>query len=119
MYFLKRKFKSIAKKNNYVLGLSFYKPKSGDVLKFFFSQKGAAFFFEGLCYKIFRQGFFLPDVSLFLVNKIQGVSVSFVFSFFYNLIFSYEIVSFKKKKKFFRSSKLFYMIRGNKFFVKS
>ena len=119
MYFLKRNLAFRNKKKIIIKGLFFYKPKVGDVLKFFFSQKGAAFFFEGLCYKIYREGFFLPDVSLFLVNKLQGVNISFIFSFFYNLIFSYEIVSFKKKKRFFRSSKLYYMIREGNFFVKN
>lgn len=74
-------------------------PKAGDVLTVFFSKKGSFFFFEGLCYKVKRKSFLLPDSSFALVNKIKGFVVCYFFSFFYNLTFSLRF-SFYKKKKF-------------------
>lgn len=73
-------------------------PKAGDVLTVFFSKKGSFFFFEGLCYKVKRKSFLLPDSAFALVNKIKGIIVCYFFSFFYNLIFSLRFSFFKKKK---------------------
>ena len=73
-------------------------PKSGDVLTVFFSKKGSFFFFEGLCYKVKRKSFLLPDSSFALVNKVKGSIVCYFFSFFYNLTFSLRFSFYKKKK---------------------
>jgi len=82
------------------------KPLVGDVLKVFFSKKGSYFVFEGFCYSTLRKNFCVPDSGLKLINKIKGFIVSFIFSFFYNLIFSFEKINFKKSKYSFRSSKV-------------
>lgn len=104
----------------FISGLPFFVlPVVGDVLKVFFSKKGLAFFFEGLCFKTARKQYFLPDSSLRVINKIKGSSISMLFSFFYNRTFSLEFALFKKKQFSFRKAKLFYFIKQNKFFVKS
>lgn len=84
------------------------KPIVGEVLKIFFSKKGSNYFFEGFCYSIKRKNFEKSDACLKLINKIKGSFISFSFSFFYNLVFSFEKVDFKKNKKRFRSAKVFF-----------
>jgi len=97
---------------------SLYVPKVGDVLKVFFSKKGSIFFFEGLCFKTARRNFLLPDASFSIINKMAKSSVSFIFSFFYNLIFSFDLAFFKKKQQFFKTAKIFYYIKQKRFFIK-
>lgn len=103
MYFSK-KFLEI-KKNISVVGLNTgVKIAVGDVIKIFYSLKGANFYFEGFCYYIKRKSFLLPDTGIRLIAKIKGYMVTFIFSFFYNLIFYNEKVDYKKAKSTFRSA---------------
>lgn len=99
-YFFKRNFDFLRKPQLFsIKGLSpVFFPKAGDVLTVFFSKKGSFFFFEGLCYKVKRKSFMLPDSSFALVNKLKGSIVCYFFSFFYNLAFSLRFSFYKKKK---------------------
>lgn len=102
-----------------VKGLDFlYLPRVGDVLKVFFSKKGSSFFFEGLCFKVIRKKFLLPDSSFSIINKMKGSSIAFSFSLFYNLIFALDFSFFKKKLFKFKKAKLFYFIYNKNFLIK-
>lgn len=103
----------------FIKGLSFlYLPRVGDVLKVFFSKKGSSFFFEGLCFKVMKRKFLLPDSSFSIINKMKGSSISFSFSLFYNLVFALDFSFFKKKSFKFRKAKLFYFIYHKNFLIK-
>ena len=78
----------------------------GDMIKIFYSKRGSSFFFEGFCFSINKRSFLDPDCSFHLVNKLGSSVVSFIFSFFYNLVFSFEKVDFKKSKKRYRFSRI-------------
>jgi len=41
-----------------------------------------------------------------LINKVKGVIIAFGFSFFYNLIFAFEKIDFKKSRFKFRAAKV-------------
>lgn len=118
-YFFSKSFFYKTELSDRIVGFSFLVvPRVGDVLKVFFSKKGSAFFFEGLCFKTRFKNFLMPDASFRLINQMKRSSISFIFSFFYNLIFSYDLSFFKKKQRNFRSAKIFYMIKQKKFFIK-
>lgn len=103
MYF-SQKFLEL-KQNLNVIGLNeSIKIAVGDVIKIFYSFKGANFYFEGFCYFIKRKSYILPDTGVRLISKIKGYMISFTFSFFYNLIFFNEKIDFKKSKSIFKSA---------------
>jgi hypothetical protein len=112
--------KSLKRKNPSVKGMFFLKkPLVGDILKVFFSKSGSSYFFEGLCFKTVRKHFLLPDSSFSIINKVKGSGIVFIFSLFYNMVFSFEILSFKRKTNISgNSAKIYYMIRKNKYKVK-
>jgi len=94
---------------SFIKGLpGFFLPSVGDVLKVFFSKKGSAFFFEGLCFKTKSKHFVLPDSTFSIVNKIKGSSIIFIFSFFYNMVFSIEF-SFLKRNNFLLGNQSFFI----------
>jgi hypothetical protein len=106
-YFFKDDNLISLKDNSSVLGIkTSFKVIVGDVIKVFYSKKGFNFFFEGFCFIVRKKAFLLPDTSLHLINKIGNAIISFTFSFFYNLIFSFEKIDFKKSKNRFRGSKV-------------
>lgn len=72
------------------------KPFVGDVLKIFFSRKGAYYFFEGFCFSLTRKNFLSFDSAISLVYKVKGMFITIGFSFFANLLFAYEKVDFKR-----------------------
>lgn len=72
------------------------KPFVGDVLKIFFSRKGAYYFFEGFCFSLTKKKFLSFDSTLSLVYKLKGMFIIIGFSFFANLLFAYEKVDFKR-----------------------
>jgi hypothetical protein len=86
---------------NYLL-----KPFVGDVLKIFFSRKGAYYFFEGFCFSLTKKQFLSFDSSISLVYKVKGIYITIVFSFFANLLFAYEKVDFKRFYFFLKRAKL-------------
>jgi hypothetical protein len=71
----------------------------GDCIKIYFSHKGSFFFVEGFVAYMKNKGFFTPEVSLIVYSKLKGFRVKFSFSFFYNLLFSFERLDYKKLKK--------------------
>lgn len=106
-YFSKVKLTSENNTFMNVTGLfSLSKPLVGDVLKVYFSKKGSYFFFEGFCFNVSFKNFKLPDTGIKLINKIKGSIICFTFSFFYNLIFSFEKINYKKSKTRFRRAKV-------------
>jgi len=106
IYFIKSFIKE-EKENKKIKGLfSISKPIVGEVLKVFFSKKGSTYFFEGFCYSIKRKNYEKADTCFKLINKIKSFFIIFSFSFFYNLVFSFEKIDFKKAKKKFRSAKV-------------
>lgn len=90
----------------------------GDVVKVFFFLKGSAFFFEGLCISVTKKHFFLPNVSLLVINTIQNCTVFCIFSFFYNLIFKIIYNDFKKKSYTFSKAKYKFLLSGKNVIVK-
>jgi len=96
----------------------FYLPKVGNVLKVFFSKKGSAFFFEGLCFKTKFKHFGLPDAAFSIANKVKGSSILFTFSFFYNMVFSIEFAFLKKSNRFFERPSSFIVLGNANFLFK-
>lgn len=86
---------------NYLL-----KPFVGDVLKIFFSKKGAYYFFEGFCFSLTKKKFLSFDSAISLVYKVKGIYITIIFSFFANLLFAYEKVDFKRFFFFLKRAKL-------------
>lgn len=82
------------------------KPFVGDVLKFFFSRKGAYYFFEGFCFSLTKKKFLSFDSAISLVYKVKGIFITIIFSFFANLLFAYEKVDFKRFFFFLKRAKL-------------
>jgi hypothetical protein len=105
-YFFKEKDIVNYKNDNVILGFN---------SRVFYSKKGFNFFFEGFCFITRQKAFFLPDTSLHLINKIGSYMISVTFSFFYNLIFSFEKLDFKKSKNRFRTAKITKYKRKNIF----
>ena len=95
------------KKLSFIQGFkSLLKPFVGDVLKFFFSKKGAYYFFEGFCFSLTKKNFLSFDSGLSLVYKVKGMFIVIIFSFFANLLFSFDKVDFKRIFFFLHRSKL-------------
>lgn len=56
----------------FIKGFNFLlKPFVGDVLKFFFSKKGAYYFFEGFCFSLTKKKFLSFDSAISLVYKVK------------------------------------------------
>lgn len=107
-YFLNSlNFSDNNKKGHLILGFNFLlKPFVGDVLKIFFSKKGAYYFFEGFCYSLTKKKFLSFDSAINLVYKVKGIFITIIFSFFANLLFAYEKVDFKRFFFFLKRAKL-------------
>jgi len=106
-YFFKYNDDFLDDKRSIVLGLNNSFPiKVGDVIKIFYSKKGSSFFFEGFCFAVSKRSYLNPDSSFHLISKLGSSIVSFIFSFFYNLVFSFEKIDFKKSKVRYRFARI-------------
>jgi hypothetical protein len=114
-YFFSYTDESLNVESSLILGLkNSLRIKVGDMIKIFYSKKGSSFFFEGFCFAIHKRSYLNPDCSFHLINKMGSSIVSFVFSFFYNLVFSFEKVDFKKARTRYRFSRI---IKFRKMFI--
>ena len=60
------------KKSHFIKGFGhLLKPFVGDVLKIFFSKKGAYYFFEGFCFSLTKKNFLSFDSAISLVYKLR------------------------------------------------
>jgi len=48
-----------------------------------------------------------PDCSFHLINKVGSTIITYIFSFFYNLVFSFEKIDYKKSKLRYRPARLY------------
>lgn len=65
-------FKVDFKRHTLITGFNFLlKPFVGDVLKIFFSRKGAYYFFEGFCFSLTKKKFLSFDSAISLVYKVK------------------------------------------------
>lgn len=86
-----------------------YKFVPGDILSIFFWNKGLIFNFEGICLSIKSRKLKKANISLILRNIIFKVGVELTISFIYNRLFFLKIQDYKRKRFYYKKSKLFYL----------
>lgn len=83
--------------------------KTGDILSVIFRKRSIIYRFEGICMSIKNKALMSLNSSIMLRNILFGISVEITFSYFYNRIFLLQVQDYKRKKFWYKRSKLYYL----------
>lgn len=84
--------------------------KKGDVLIVNFWSQTYRYHFEGICLSVKKKQIVNPNVSVTLCNVLFGTGIEVTLSFFLNRLYKNIYIDDHKRKKFFyKASKLFFL----------
>ena len=90
--------------------LNLKKFKRGDVLIVNFWSQTYRYNFEGLCLCVRKKKMVNPNISIILCNVLFGTGIEVTLSFFFNRLYENIYIDDHKRKKFFyKASKLFFL----------
>lgn len=82
----------------------------GDILTITFWHKSYNYYFEGLCLGLKNKIFKNPNVILYLRNILQNIGIEFIGPYYLNRFFLKTFIAdYKRKKIWYKSSKLYYL----------
>jgi len=89
------------------VGKFFYR---GDILTINFWAKSYNFHFEGLCLSIKKKNLLNPDTIILLRNILQNTGIEITVPYFLNRLYLNTFISdYKRKKLWYRKSKLYFL----------
>lgn len=81
----------------------------GDVLEFVYFYKSTSLIFSGICIALKKKSFKMPDVSLIIRNIVVKTGVEVVLSYFYNRVYNFNFLDYKRKFYTFNKNKLYFI----------
>jgi ribosomal protein L19 len=99
---LRKNYKYINKNTKYF--------NRGDIITITFWHKSYNYYFEGLCLGLKKKSFNAPNITIILRNVLQNTIIEFIGPYYLNRFFLKTFISnYKRKKLWYKSSKLFYL----------
>jgi ribosomal protein L19 len=89
--------------------LSFPKTLPGDILDVKLFINGFARYFKGLCISVKNRSLIARNTNLTIRNYVNKNGVEFCFFLHLNIVLSFNLYDYQRKRFAYRASKLFYL----------